>query len=88
MRFGLRKEKNITFNINFDKEGRVYCSGAALGITEDEMPVNLDCQLEPDVLLHHQEIGTGYQPITATCGSAANYLILTLQHKMHQYTTT
>ena len=49
------KEENKvyeTLNANFDKEGRIYCSGATLCSIDDERRVNLDRQFEPGILLH------------------------------------
>ena len=59
------KEENKvyeTLNVNFDKEGRVYRSGAALGTIDFERPVNLDRRCEPGVSLYRSETGTSREP--------------------------
>ena len=69
-----------TLNVSFDKEGRVFHRGVALGTTDDERPVNLDWCCEPGIVFHRLEAGSGQQSVNQSSPGVTNWT-QTLQHR-------
>ena len=62
-----------TLNVSFDKEGRVFRSGAALGAIDDERPVNLDQRCEPGIVFNRSETGTGQPSVNQSPPRVINW---------------